>query len=96
MHIFESGISASNSIISGFEGFIFFSNEFLEILIILFFDEIDTSQNDLLEKREDAVTKLNKAQENEKKAMELMLFSGDIRKYGISKAMTRQEFNNEE
>tara|TARA_B100000686_G_scaffold66703_1_gene72016 strand:+ start:6068 stop:6463 length:396 start_codon:yes stop_codon:yes gene_type:complete len=33
---------------------------------------------------------------NEKKAMELMLFSGDIRKYGISKAMTRQEFNNEE
>ena len=32
----------------------------------------------------------------EKKAMELMLFSGDIRKYGISKAMTRQEFNNEE
>ena len=32
---------------------------------------------------------------NEKKAMELMLFSGDIRKYGISKAMTRQEFNNE-
>jgi hypothetical protein len=33
---------------------------------------------------------------NEKKAMELMLFSGDIRKYGISKAMSRQEFNNEE
>ena len=33
---------------------------------------------------------------NEKKAMELMLFSGDIRKYGISRAMTRQEFNNEE
>ena len=33
---------------------------------------------------------------NEKKAMELMIFSGDIRKYGISKAMTRQEFNNEE
>jgi hypothetical protein len=35
---------------------------------------------------------------NEKKAMELMLFSGDIRKYGISKAMTRQEeeINNEE
>ena len=33
---------------------------------------------------------------NEKKAMELMLFSVDIRKYGISKAMTRQEFNNEE
>ena len=47
--IFESGISASNSIISGFEGFSF-SNELLEILIILFFDEIDTSQNDLLEK----------------------------------------------
>ena len=48
--IFESGISASNSIISGFEGVFFFSNELLEILIILFFDEIDTSQNDLLEK----------------------------------------------
>ena len=31
----------------------------------------------------------------EKKAMELMLFSGDIRKYGISKAMTRLA-NNED
>lgn len=28
---------------------------------------------------------------NEKKAMELMLFSGDIRKYGINKALSRLE-----
>ena len=28
---------------------------------------------------------------NEKKAMELHLFSGDIRKYGLSKAMKRQK-----
>ena len=27
---------------------------------------------------------------NEKKAAELMLFSGDVRKYGIAKAMSRQ------
>ena len=28
---------------------------------------------------------------NEKKAMELMLFSGDIRKYGLNKALSRLE-----
>lgn len=28
---------------------------------------------------------------NEKKACELMLFSGDVRKYGLAKAMSRQE-----
>ena len=28
---------------------------------------------------------------NEKKAVELTLFSGDLRKYGITKAMTRQK-----
>ena len=30
---------------------------------------------------------------NEKKAVELSLFSGDLRKYGITKAMTRQNKN---
>jgi hypothetical protein len=28
---------------------------------------------------------------NEKKAVELTLFSGDLRKYGLTKAMTRQK-----
>jgi hypothetical protein len=28
---------------------------------------------------------------NERKAMELMLFSGDIRKYGLNKAISRLE-----
>ena len=28
---------------------------------------------------------------NEKKAMELSLFSGDVRKYGLQKALTRQK-----
>ena len=31
---------------------------------------------------------------NEKKAVELTLFSGDLRKYGLTKAMTRQKKNN--
>lgn len=35
-------------------------------------------------------TKKNLYVFNEKKAAELMLFSGDIRKYGIAKAMARQ------
>ena len=30
---------------------------------------------------------------NEKKAVELTLFSGDLRKYGLTKAMTRQKKN---
>ena len=33
---------------------------------------------------------------NEKKAMELSLFSGDVRKYGLQKALTRQKKNPKE
>lgn len=32
---------------------------------------------------------------NEKKALELHLFSGDLRKYGLTKAMKRQEENDD-
>jgi NAD-dependent DNA ligase len=32
---------------------------------------------------------------NEKKAVELTLFSGDLRKYGLTKAMTRQKKDSE-
>ena len=32
---------------------------------------------------------------NEKKAVELTLFSGDLRKYGLTKAMNRQKKNDE-
>ena len=39
------------------------------------------------------LTNRNISVTNEKKAVELHLFSGDIRKYGISKAMKRQSGN---